>query len=232
MKGVAYLRVSTDRQAEEGLGLDVQEHAIRTWAKQHGHRIVCWTRDEGVSGTNGLDGRIGLAESLDAIRERRARALVIYRLDPLAWDLVLQEQLLAEVRRLGGVVCSTSAAESGFLVDDPDDPSRKLIRQVLGAVSEYERSMISLRLRSGRARKAANGGFAYGAPPFGHRAERGVLLHDDREQATIARANELRDEGLSLRQIADVLTGEGHEPRRAFSLLRKSEVSTGNTTRA
>lgn len=137
------------------------------------------------------------------------------RLDRLARDLVLQEQLLAEVRRLGGVVLSASEAESAFLADDPDDPSRKLIRQVLGAVSEYERSMISLRLRSGRAHKAANGGFAYGAPRFGHRAERGELLHDEREQATIARANQLRDGGVSLRQIADALTSEGHEPRRA-----------------
>jgi hypothetical protein len=75
--------------------------------------------------------------------------------------------------------------------------------------------MIALRLRSGRARKAASGGFAYGAPPFGCRAERGVLLRDEGEQLTIARANELRLEGLSLRRIADVLTLEGHEPRRS-----------------
>jgi DNA invertase Pin-like site-specific DNA recombinase len=215
MNAVAYLRVSTDRQAEEGLGLDVQQHTIRAWAKKHGHRLIAWASDEGVSGTNGLDGRVGLAEALEAIRERRAGGLVIYRLDRLARDLVLQEQLLAEVRRLGGIVCSASESESAFLVDDPDDPSRKLIRQVLGAVSEYERSMISLRLRSGRARKAANGGFAYGAPPFGCRAERGELFRDDGEQATIARASELRDEGLSLRQIAAALTDEGHTPRRS-----------------
>jgi DNA invertase Pin-like site-specific DNA recombinase len=215
MKVVAYLRVSTDRQAEEGLGLEVQRHTIRAWAKTHGHRVVAWMSDEGVSGSNGLDGRIGLAEALDAVRERRAQGLVIYRLDRLARDLVLQEQLLAEVRRLGGVVLSASDAETAFLVDDPDDPSRKLIRQVLGAVSEYERSMITLRLRSGRARKAATGGFAYGAPPFGCRSERGELLDDEREQATIARASELRSQGRSLRDIADTLTDEGHQPRRA-----------------
>jgi DNA invertase Pin-like site-specific DNA recombinase len=43
---------------------------------------------------------------------------------------------------------------------DPDDPSRKLIRQILGAVNESERSIIKLRLRSGRARKSYNGGYA------------------------------------------------------------------------
>ena len=40
MKLVAYLRVSTDRQAEEGLGLDVQDRAIRRWARDNGHRIA------------------------------------------------------------------------------------------------------------------------------------------------------------------------------------------------
>jgi DNA invertase Pin-like site-specific DNA recombinase len=90
LRVVGYLRVSTDKQAEEGLGLDVQEQAIRTWAKSTGHRVVAWFRDEGVSGSNGLDARDGLAEALDALRTRAAGGLVVYRLDRLARDLVLQ----------------------------------------------------------------------------------------------------------------------------------------------
>jgi hypothetical protein len=37
---VAYLRVPTDREAERGLGLEVQEQSIREWARQNKHRIV------------------------------------------------------------------------------------------------------------------------------------------------------------------------------------------------
>ena len=164
MKLAAYLRVSTDRQAEEGLGLEVQEQTIKGWAHAHEHRVVLWTRDEGVSGSNGLDTRVGLADVPEAIKRQRVDGLVVYRLDRLARDLVLQEQLLAEIRRLGGELFSTSNAEASYLSDDPDDPSRKLIRQVLGAVNEHERAMIALRLRSGRRRKADNGGYAFGEP--------------------------------------------------------------------
>src|SRR5947209_5180061 len=143
MRIVGYLRVSTDRQAEEGLGLDVQRDAIRTWAKANGHRVAKWCSDEGVSGSNGLDGRDGLAEALGALRDGRADALAVYRLDRLARDLVLQEQLLAEVWRMGSRVWSTSPSEDAYL--DPngaaDDPSRTLIRQILGAVAQYERAM-------------------------------------------------------------------------------------------
>lgn len=148
MNVVVYLRVSTDRQAEEGLGLEVQEQAIRAWAREHRHRVVLWARDEGVSGSNGFDSRTGLADALEALRSHQSGGPVVYRLDRLARDLVLQEQLLADIRRIGGDVYSTSSAEASYLTDDPEDPSRKLIRQVLGAVNEYERAMIALRLRS------------------------------------------------------------------------------------
>lgn len=210
---VAYLRVSTDRQSEHGLGLDIQERAIREWAKTAGYRIVASCRDEGVSGSNGLEDREGLAEALRLLHDGVARALIVYRLDRLARDLVIQEQLLAEVWRMSADVYSTASGESD-LRDDPDDPSRRMIRQVLGAVSEYERAMISLRLRRGRARKAEEGGYAYGAPTFGYRAENRELVPEDEEQATLARIVELREAGNSLRQIADALHEEGRRPKR------------------
>ncbi|MDX6225493.1 MAG: hypothetical protein QOE64_1869 [Frankiales bacterium] len=211
---ISYLRVSTDRQVEHGLGLDVQRQAIKKWAKSAGHKIVTETADKGMSGTNGLAHRAGLAEALDALRRHDADGLVVYRLDRLARDLVLQEQLLAEVRRLGAEVYTTSAAESGYLSDDPHDPSRRLIRQVLGAVSEYERGMIRLRLAAGRKRKAELGGFAYGSPPFGYRAEGKALVQDEIEYPALLRIHELRREGGSLRSIAATLSTEGHRPKR------------------
>jgi hypothetical protein len=55
MRVVGYVRVSTDRQADEGLGLEVQEQSIRRWAREHGHRIVGIVRDEGISGSNGIE---------------------------------------------------------------------------------------------------------------------------------------------------------------------------------
>ena len=131
--------------------------AIKRWAVKHQYKIIETYADEGVSGAKDLDERLGLADALAAVKSGGAGGLVVYRLDRLARDLVLQEQLLAEVNRAGGQVFSTSDAEQHYLVDDPDDPARRLIRQVLGAVSEYERSMISLRLRSGRSAQGGAG---------------------------------------------------------------------------
>jgi DNA invertase Pin-like site-specific DNA recombinase len=91
VKVVAYLRVSTDHQAERGLGLQVQEQAIRKWARAGGHKVVLWTRDEGVSGSNGLDTRVGLLDALGGLKARGTEGLVVYRLDRLARDLIVQE---------------------------------------------------------------------------------------------------------------------------------------------
>jgi DNA invertase Pin-like site-specific DNA recombinase len=215
MELAGYIRVSTDQQAVEGLGLDVQRQAIKAWAKAAGHRLAGVHADEGVSGAKDLADRPGLGDALDAVRSGAVGGLVVYRLDRLARDLVLQEQLIAEVRRLGGVLFTTSAGEAGYLDDDPDDPSRKLIRRVLGAVNEYERSMIALRLRSGRRRKAERGGFAYGSPAYGFKATEGrELAPEPAEQAAISRALDLQAEGRSLRAIGDALLTEGHRPKR------------------
>ena len=86
-----------------------------------------------MSGTKGIEDRAGVFDALSAVRNRQADGLVVARLDRLARDLkVLQESLLGEVRRLGGEVFTTSAGEAGYLADDPDDPSRRLIRHVPG----------------------------------------------------------------------------------------------------
>ena len=107
--------------------------AIQSWTQLNGYALVGTFRDEGVSGSKELDHRPALLEAFQTLRERRAVALVVYRLDRLARDLIVQKQLRAEVKRFGARVCSTSAAEAGYLTDDPDDPSRKLVRQRLVA---------------------------------------------------------------------------------------------------
>lgn len=217
MRVVGYVRVSTDRQVDAGSGLDVQRQAVRAWCRDQRHRLVALVADEGVSGT--LADRPALAEALALLREGEARGLVVHRLDRLARDLVLQEQLLAECWRMGATVSSTAAGEDAYLSDDPADPSRRLIRQVLGAVSDYERAMVRLRLATGRRHKADAGGYAFGAPPFGYRADGGRLVPRPEEQPALALITELHQAQVatgetSLRRIAAALTDAGHRPRR------------------
>ena len=214
MKVVGYVRVSTTKQAEEGLGLDVQQRAIRSWARAGHHLIVGIFRDEGVSGSNGVEEREALPEALNLIASGAAAGLVVARLDRLARNLTVQEAILARVWAAGGQVFAADLGE--IAKDDPDDPMRTALRQMVGVFSQLERSMITARLRAGRRLKASRGEFAgFGSPPFGFKAEGGQLVPDMDEQKTVAVIRRLHEQGRSLREIAQALESAGHKPRRA-----------------
>jgi DNA invertase Pin-like site-specific DNA recombinase len=74
-----------------------------------------------------------------------------------------QEAALVQVWQAGGKGFAVDTGE--VLADDPDDPVRTFVRQVLGAVSHLEAGMIARRLRRGRHHKAEQGGYAHDAPP-------------------------------------------------------------------
>jgi DNA invertase Pin-like site-specific DNA recombinase len=80
------------------------------------------------------------------------------------------------------------------------------------------------RLARGRRHKADEGGYAYGAPPFGFRSESGELVPDPVEQAVIEQMVDLRARGWSLRQIAEALN-EGRFPSKRAGRWHPQTVS-------
>jgi DNA invertase Pin-like site-specific DNA recombinase len=211
MNALGYSRVSTNGQAEDGFGLDIQQATIQGWADTHGATLLEVYRDEGVSGT--LQERPALGAALQALAA--GDVLVVPRLDRLARDLITQELLLREIRGRGAELVSCAEGEQAYLADTPDDPSRKMIRQVLGAVAEYERAMVALRLRGGRARLRAAGGYAGGEAPFGMRWEPGNgLVEDAREQVVLRAMRFGRSVGQTYEQIASALNERDMQPRR------------------
>ena len=206
-KVLAYTRVST-REQVDGFGLEVQSKAIKDYAKANGLRLVRTLSDEGQSGSNGLDARVGLAEALAIVERGEVAGIVVYRMDRLARDLLLQETLMARMRAAGAEVISVSEPDM-----DSDDPTRVLVRQVLGSISQYERALIRGRMMAGKAAKVSKGGYGGGRPPFGWRAENKELVPEPREQEAIALVRQLAEEGLSTRQIAARLEEAGHRPK-------------------
>lgn len=220
MRIAAYIRVSTEGQID-GYGLDAQEASIRDFCAKNGHTIAAMPnggeaifREEGVSGKNELDDRIALVELNDFCESIGITSIVIPELSRLARDLMVQESILRDWEKRGWSVLS---------VKEPDlagnDPTRRFIRQVLGAVNEYDRSMIIARMRAGRIAKARTGQHASGAIPLGYtsydangKRQRRV---DEASASVVKRIFALRAEGLSLQAIADVLNAEGVTPPRA-----------------
>jgi len=208
MRLVAYIRVSTGEQERRGT-IEQQRDAVRIWAKSNGHRIVGWCADDGVSGSLPVEDRPGLTDALAKLDT--ADGIAVRELGRLARDLTTQEGVLAQVWSHGK---RAFTLDGEVARDDPDDPMRTAMRQTLGVFNQLERGMIRARMRAGRRAKRGRGGYIGGAPAFGVRAEGRELRPDAAEAATVARILELRESGLSYREVASALQAEGRRPKR------------------
>jgi len=177
-----YLRVSTDEQAQHGNGLDVQEAAIRDYCKAQNLRLVAMFSDEGISGSNGLDSRRGLARAIAGVEAGESSAIVVHKLDRLARDLQLQETTISMLQAAGAAVVSVSEPST-----NSGTAESVLTRQVLGAVSQYERTLIRGRMMAGRQAKMANGGYGGGHAPYGLNVEDGQFVKDAKEAKTVGK---------------------------------------------
>lgn len=211
MRLVAYVRVSTAKQADEGYGLEDQTRVVRKWAREHRHRIVKVFIEKAVSGTVVSDDRPELATALSWIEDGKAGGLLAPNLDRLARELVVQEAALAQAWKYGGRAFMADQGE--LLPDDPEDPMRTAMRQMMGVFAQLDRGMTVAKLRRGRRIKGEQGEYAYGAPPYGWAAHKKTLIELPEEQVTRARARELRAAGASLRAICAVLEAEEHRRR-------------------
>ena len=89
---------------------------------------------------------------------------MVYRLDRVARDLLLQETVHA--RLAAGKAAVPSISEPAL---EGDDATRVLIRQLLGGIAQYERAVISGRMMAGKAAKVASAGYGRAAP-YGYKA--------------------------------------------------------------
>jgi DNA invertase Pin-like site-specific DNA recombinase len=195
------------QSAEDKDGLVRQETAIRKWAAANNVRIVRWFRDS-VSGTKDLENRPALQELMSALHSNGTHLVLIEKLDRLARDLMIQESIIADMQRNGFEIVS---------VAEPDlcgtDPTRVLLRQMMGAFAEYERKMIVQKLRGARLRaKATRPGYREGRKPFGYRPG---------ESEVVDRIVTLRKQGCTLSNIAETLNRENCKPRAGTKWYEK-----------
>lgn len=159
-KAYGYIRVSGKGQVN-GDGFDRQRKAIQDYAGANGFEIVHIYQEEGVSGT--LQDRPALTDMVLDLEEngRGIKTVIIERIDRLARDLMIQENILHDMNKHGVSVLS---ATDGDLLED--DPTRKLVRQVLGAIAEYDKTMLVLKLKAARDRKKAKAGKCEGRKSY------------------------------------------------------------------
>lgn len=217
-KAIGYIRVSTDKQADKGQSLEVQEEKIKAYASLYDIQLVEIIIDAGESAKT-LE-REGLKKALSMLG-KEADAVIVSKLD----------RLTRSVKDIGHLMEKHFTKYSLLSVSEQIDTrsaSGRLVLNVLISVAQWERETIGERTSSAMQHKASKQEYTGGHIPYGFKlTEDGInLVEDEAEQAVIIEAKKLREYGLSLRKVATELSKRGFIPRsgKTFSTALLSKM--------
>jgi DNA invertase Pin-like site-specific DNA recombinase len=201
LKAFAYFRTSSGANiGEDKDSGQRQAQAVETYAKRAGIELVSSFYDEAVKGSDPIETRPGFAEMLEALEANGTKTIIVETANRFARDLMVQEVGFAMLKARGIDLIAADSPTS-FL---DDTPTARLIRQVLGAVSEFEKAMLVAKLKGARDRKRRLGVKVEGRKSIAETKPETIEL-----ARQLARA---RPKGgkRSLREIAAVLAEAGH----------------------
>jgi DNA invertase Pin-like site-specific DNA recombinase len=154
VQAIGYMRTSsatnvgTDKDSEKR-----QRAAISAFAKSAGYEIVDWYYDAAISGADPVTARPGFGAMLERIAGNGVRTILVESPDRFARDLAVQLAGHNYLKQHEIVLIPTSAPD--FFKEST--PTAILMRQVLGAVAEFDKATTVAKLRGARDRKGGNG---------------------------------------------------------------------------
>jgi site-specific DNA recombinase len=204
---IGYCRCSLDEQATEGKTLPMQESRIRAYAVAQDLELVDMIVDAG-EWSGSLD-RPGLQRALAALKSGDADGIVVLCLDRLS-------RSVADLAKLTSECFQDHQLYSVMEQIDPRSPAGRLFLNMMVSFSQFERERIGERTRNVMRHKAALGE-RVGKVPYGY--DLGLdgvhLIKNCSEHDVIQSIRDMRQQGLSLRRIAQVLSESGIETKEA-----------------
>jgi site-specific DNA recombinase len=210
VKAIIYLRVSTDEQADSGLGLDAQLSAATQKAVQIGATKIVTFTDAGVSGSKPIAKRPGLSNALAAIQ--KGDVLIVAKRDRLSRSLPIAIAIEELLKARKATLLSANGEGTG---ENDDSVSSLMQSRMFQVFSEIERQMIRERTRSALAVKRSRGE-CVGTVPYGFRlSSDGTHLEaDQHEQQVVSIIQAMRTAGETFEAIIEHLNDQGFRNRR------------------
>jgi DNA invertase Pin-like site-specific DNA recombinase len=145
-KCAIYSRVSTDDQTVEN-----QLMVLRDIAERKGMSVVAEFNDEGISGAKGRDKRTGFDNIIKGAVKKDFDTILVWSVDRLGRSL---QDLVSFLNDIQSVDCDLYIHQSGI---DTSTPTGKMMFQLVGMFSEFERGMIRERVVAGQNRAKSQG---------------------------------------------------------------------------
>lgn len=218
-KAIGYCRVSTDNQVgEDKFGLASQKEQITEYAKTHGYEIMEWFMDEGVSGAS--DERPAFDRIIYGdITNPPYETVIVAKNDRVARDINIYfyYKMMLKKKDIQLVSISEDFGQFGVFSN--------MLEAFTLCVAEMERENITKRTSHGREVKASKGGFSGGRPPYGYEVVDKKLIIIPEEAQAVRDIFKMRDEGVTLADIADEMNDRGLKTKRGGK-FRTSTIQT------
>jgi DNA invertase Pin-like site-specific DNA recombinase len=209
-----YLRTSSATNID-GDSQDRQTQAIEEYAKANGMEIAVKVSDLAVKGSDSIHDRKGFAKLIQHCIDNSISTILCENASRFARDVIVQELGYRELKALNLQLIPVDAPD----YFTGDSPSLNMIRQILGAVSEFEKSNLVHKLRGARERMKAKNGKCEG--------RKSLLEHYGKEKFNLLKkeVKKLRGKGVSYQKATIILSEQGYLQPTTGRPLHKSQLT-------
>jgi len=222
---IGYIRVSTGRQADDGVSLAMQGTKISAYCafKDLDLKAIYW--DPGISGCS-IEARPGVQAILELVERKEIDHLVVYKMDRLGRNTV---EVLNMIEAFGKADVTFHSLNESI---DTESAIGKFFLRIIVILAEMERDLIRERTQSAMNHLKANGRKTGSQAPYGYRwDEEGNAVEDEDEQVCLRALRAMRenDPGLSLRKLSAALANKGclNRNRKPFDAKNIKEMLEG-----
>lgn len=217
---VAYIRVSTEKQAEEGHGLDSQRRDIENYCRKNGLLISDWYEDDGYTGSN--MNRPALQSLVTDCTKKRVKCVVAFKLDRLSRSMVDGIYLIERVFQPNDVefLCVHDSVSY-------DSPMEQAYTQMMAVFAQLDKNTMMLRMRGGMLERVKKGYWQGGGNLpycYDYDKEKGILIPIPERAEQANKALDLFIDGYSDERIMRTL---GYKTERVVHNILTGVVNVG-----
>lgn len=210
-RAVIYIRVSTAKQVESGLGLGDQRERLEAYCKLRGLEVVAVVVDDGESAGRPLASRAGGREVLGLVKAKAVDAVIVLKLDRAFRNAKDCLTVTDDWNKRGVALHITDMG--GQSVDTQSAMGRMFLTMAAG-FAEMERGLIMERTTAALTHKARSGDMRTNSTaPYGWAYDGDALVEVPAEQTVLTAVRTNREQGATLRGICLLLNTAGYRNR-------------------
>lgn len=220
MECVAYMRVSTEKQAEEGNGLDSQRRDIENFCRKNELIVSEWYIDDGYTGAN-MD-RPELQRLVNDCSRRRVKCVVAFKLDRLSRSMIDGLYLIERVFQPNNIVFKCVHDSVSY-----DSPMEQAYTQMMAVFAQLDKNTMMLRMRGGMLERVKQGYWMGGGNTpycYTYDKEKGFLVPIPERKEQANKALDLFISGNSDVSIQKIL---GYPSEHTTKMVLTSVVNIG-----